>query len=59
MNEIKTKLNVSDYAFEIDGRNIVKYYLSYLIINLYLKHVFLVKAYFVTSLLVLMKNNEF
>lgn len=29
MNEIKRKLNVSDYAFEIDGRNIVKCYLSY------------------------------
>ena len=29
MNEIKTKLNVSDYAFEIDGRNIVNCYLSY------------------------------
>ena len=29
MNEIKRKLNVSDYAFEIDGRNIVKCNLIY------------------------------
>ena len=29
MNEIKRKLNVSEYAFEIDGRNIVNCYLSY------------------------------
>lgn len=31
MNEIKKKLNVFDYAFEIDGRNIVKCYLIYAI----------------------------
>lgn len=29
MNEVTKKLNVSDYAFELDGRNIIKCYLTY------------------------------